>query len=70
MIILARATLTIKMKLILLLLDFEKKKTLSAEVLNIISTLVVVSISRLFTIKMNSFTNKDLLEFVHTLGEA
>lgn len=70
MIILARATLTIKMKLILILLDFEKKKTLSAEVLNIISTLVVVSISRLFTIKMNSFTNKDLLEFVHTLGEA
>jgi len=70
MIILSRSTINTKIKMMLCLLDFEKKKILSADVLNIFSTLFVVAISRLFTIKMNSFTNKDLLEFVQTLGEA
>jgi len=70
MIILAKATSKTKIKLIVALLDFEKKKSLTSDVLMIISTLVVVSISRFFTIKMNSFSNKDLLDFVHTLGEA
>lgn len=70
MIVMARASISIKMKMMLCLLDFEKKKVLSADVLHILSTLFVVAVSRLYTIKMNSFTNKELLEFVQTLGEA
>lgn len=70
MIIMSRSIISVKMKMMLCLLDFEKKKILSADVLNILSTLFVVAVSRIFTIKMNSFTNKDLLEFVQTLGEA
>jgi len=58
-----------KIKFICNIFDFDRLNHYSSDIVLIITTLLITSISRLFVINMNKFTNNELLNYMMTLGE-
>jgi len=61
-IIFSRSDCKDKLRMVLNLLDFERKKHFSLEALSLVASIFVTAISRLFVIRMSPVTNKDFAD--------